>query len=183
MAVFLTHLREVADVYGYEKTLDALSSFSCKDKDVGSFLKTKAFNFDRRNKSRTYLVLDKKRIEQNKIRVLAYFTLSLKILEFDGSVSKTMIKNIDGISKEVPSIATLLIGQFGKDINAAHVSGDVIMNMCLGTIKEVQRLIGGRVVLVECLPIAPVLSFYQRHGFSFLQTDKNDKYRQMIKAL
>jgi hypothetical protein len=31
--VFLTHLREIAAVYGSEKTLEALSSFACKDKE------------------------------------------------------------------------------------------------------------------------------------------------------
>jgi hypothetical protein len=67
----------------------AITSFSCKDKDVEYFLKSKAFDFEKRDKSRTYLVFDDAQYVAGYVSVLAYFTLSLKSLEFRDTVSKT----------------------------------------------------------------------------------------------
>ena len=38
--------------------MDAISCFTCQDKDVETFLMNKAFEFERWDKSRTYLILD-----------------------------------------------------------------------------------------------------------------------------
>jgi len=182
--MLLKQLREVADGFENNEFVNALSTFTCKDKEVKTFLKDKAFEFDRRNRSRTYLVLDEGKISNNKLQILAYFTLSLKVLVFDDHVSKNAIKKIDGFSKDVSSVATILIGQFGKDQNIAQdISGDIFLNMCLGITNQARHLIGGRIALLECLPIEPVVAFYERNGFHFLQSDKKDKYQQMIKPL
>jgi len=49
--------------------------FTCQDADVESFLKNKAIDFEKRDKSRTYLITDD---ENNNL--LGYFTLSLTTL-------------------------------------------------------------------------------------------------------
>jgi hypothetical protein len=56
---------------------DGISGFTCRDGDVETFLKTKAFDFEIRNRSRTYLVFD-----DDKLDLLAYYTLSLKALNY-----------------------------------------------------------------------------------------------------
>ena len=60
---------------------EAISQFSCKDKDVEDFLKTKAFDFERRDKSRTYLVFE----DENNV-LIGYYTLSLNALPFRSEV-------------------------------------------------------------------------------------------------
>jgi hypothetical protein len=184
MATILKTLKEISEIIPLNELNASLHLFSCKDKDVENFLKTKAFEFDLRNKSRTYLILEKEPFVKGIIKVLAYFTLSLKILEFEPSISKNLIKNIDGFSKNINSVAVMLIGQFGKDeILAKNINGNAFFDICLGIIGNVQNLIGGRMVLVECLPLEKIVAFYSKNGFKFLQNDKNDKYMQMVRLL
>ncbi|MDR0936532.1 MAG: hypothetical protein LBM98_07635 [Oscillospiraceae bacterium] len=173
----------IADNRG-EELLAAIANFSCKDKDVERFLKTKALESDKRNKSRTYIVIEDEQVENGKLEILAYFTLMFKVLYLGDSVSKSVRKAIDGFNKDVPAVAVLLIGQFGKDENAARdISGEVFLKFCLSVVREIRELAGGRVVLLECLPIPQVVDFYERSGFTYLQTDPRDKYRQLILPL
>jgi hypothetical protein len=181
METILKTLKEISNIISQNELNALLNNFYCKDKDVEAFLKTKALEFDLRNKSRTYLILEKGSFIKGTVKILAYFTLSLKILEFEPCTSKSLIKSIDGFSKNISSIAVILIGQFGKDeFLAKNINGDIFLNICLGIIGNVQNLIGGRIALVECLPIEKIVSFYSKNGFKLLQSDKNDKYMQMV---
>ena len=79
----------------------------------------KAVDFDKRNKSRTYLIVDEKSIISD-IIILGYYTITLKNLPFSETVSKSMIKRIDGYSNNINSAESVLIGQFGKNYNAGY---------------------------------------------------------------
>ena len=172
-------LREVASNGANSFIEDAISKFTCQDKDVETFLKEKAFDFERRDKSRTYLVMD----DSSGI-LLGYFTLSLNALPFRDSVSKNTIKRIDGFSKDVNAVGIVLIGQLGKDSEKAKgLSGIQLLNMCIEAVCKVQEIIGGRFVMLECQDITKVVEFYKKNGFQFLQFDEKDKYLQMVRRL
>ena len=96
-----------------EKLLDAFSRFSCQDKDVEKFLKEKALDFDKRNKSRTYLLIDGDKDEE--IIIMGYYTLTLKSLKYNANLSKSKVKKIDGFRSDVIETESVLIGQLGKD--------------------------------------------------------------------
>jgi hypothetical protein len=156
---------------------DLIARFTCLDNDVESFLKNKAFDFERRNKSRTYLIY-----EGNLL--IGYFTLSLTALPFQGHISKNTVKDIDGFSKNVQAVGIILIGQFGKDkVLAKNIAGKSLFDICLDTVYRAQQIVGSRFVMLECQSIPKVVSFYTDNDFSFLQYDKNDKYMQMIRRL
>ena len=158
---------------------DAMSVFSCHDKDVEIFLKTKALDFERRDRSRTYLVFDEAAFD-----LLGYFTLSLNALPFRDKVSGNMIKRIDGFSKDVKAVGIILIGQFGKDKDLARTfKGTTLLDLCLQKVKLAQDITAGRFVMLECLDIPQVVSFYKSNGFTLLQMDSRDKYLQMVKRL
>lgn len=169
----------------YEETIrEAIASFSCKDKDVESFLKNKAFEFEKRNKSRTYLIYDKIKLVEGEFILFAYFTLSLKSLQFCEELPKTRIRDIDGFSKDVSGVAIPLIGQFGKDEKqASDIPGKDIFDLCMSKIYQVHSLIGGRHVLIECQEIDKIVEFYENNGFKILQKDNNDGYLQLVRKL
>lgn len=177
--LYATPLSEVAGT-SREKTIrEVIEGFSCKDKDVEYFLKEKAFDFEKRDKSRTYLVFDEATAE-----LVGYFSLSLKSLEFRDTLSRSKIKEIDGFSKDVKGIAIALIGQFGKDEKQEkNVSGNALLRICLDKLYQVQTLIGGRYILIECRDIDKVVDFYQNNGFTYLQLDKSDNYIQMARRI
>jgi len=155
---------------------NAIQNFRCKDSDVENFLKNKAFEFERRSKSRTYLIFEG-------VNLLAYYTLSLHSLEFDESISKNSIKKIDGFSKSVKSVGIVLIGQLGKDINLGKsITGAYLLDKCLRAALRVQDVVGGRYALLECTEEPKVVEFYKSNGFEVLQK-ADEKYLQMIKKL
>ena len=158
---------------------EAIANFTCKDNDVETFLKAKAFDFERRDKSRTYLVFtDKDSV------LLGYFTLTLNALPFRTGVSKNTIKLVDGFSKDVQAVGIIMIGQFGKDQKyAEHIKGTQLLDICLEAVYKAQDIAGGRFVMLECLEIPQVVSFYEKNGFVLLQRDEKDKYLQMIRRL
>jgi hypothetical protein len=156
-----------------------LSGFSCLDSDVESFLKTKAYQHEQRNRSRTYLV-----VSDDATTLEAYFTLSLKALEFDEGVSKSTIKSIDGFNKNASSTPVILIGQFGKDIrNGQKLKGAELLDICMRYVYEIHYLVGSRIVLVESANNEKALAFYRDNGFSVFREDQDDKLIQMIRSL
>jgi hypothetical protein len=163
-----------------EYIADGIAGFTCRDKDVEGFLKNKSFDYERRNKSRTYLIFD-----DGNETLLGYYTLSLKSLRFTEAVSKSTIKNVDGYSNKVNSVGIVLIGQFGKDeVLAKSVAGSQLFERCLKTVYEARRIVGGRFVMLECLDIDKIVAFYRDcFDFTDLQESENCKYRQMIKKL
>jgi hypothetical protein len=172
-------LKEVIDRDRLDFILGAIAQFTCLDDDVETFLKEKAIDFERRDKSRSYLIIDDKTNA-----LLGYFTLSLKALPFRKGVSKSVIKGIDGFSRDIGAVGIILIGQFGKDKELAkEVDGKHLFDICMETVYRAQRIIGGRFVLLECREIEKVVSFYSRQGFESLQYDKSDKYLQMVRRL
>jgi hypothetical protein len=182
--LFAKTLREIVGTELESPIIKAIEGFSCKDKDVENFLKHKAFDFEKHDKSRTYLIFDDERFLVGTASILAYFTLSLKPLRLHDTLSKNKIKDIDGFSKEVNHVAIALIGQFGKDeFIAREVSGKDILTVCMDIMYQIHTLIGGRYVLIECQAIDKVVEFYRGNGFKLLQTDNRDNYLQMVRRL
>ncbi|MCL2016436.1 MAG: hypothetical protein FWG68_09355 [Defluviitaleaceae bacterium] len=155
---------------------NAIQNFNCKDADVENFLKNKAFDFERRNKSRTYLIFEDKSL-------VAYYTLSLHSIVFEESTSKNLVKKLDGFSKDVQSVGIILIGQLGKDFNLGkNISGAYLLDECLSAIIDVKRIVGGRYTMLECAEIPKIVKFYKNNGFEVFQKI-DDKYLRMIKKL
>jgi len=147
--------------------------------DVETFLRRKALDFERRDKSRTYLIID-----DNDNNLLGYYTLSLKALPFGKNISKSIIKTIDGFSKEINAVGLILIGQFGKDLRLAkNVEGKYLFDICMDTVYRAHNIVGGRFVMLECHNIEKVVNFYKKQGFEYLQYDPSDKYLQMVRRL
>ena len=178
---------QLKDIVGTDKELDFIKSinlFSCKDDDVETFLKSKALEYEKRSKSRTYLILDDERLYKNEIIICGYFTLSLKALNFSDNVSKSKIKSIDGFSKDIRMTATILIGQFGKDQYVAkNIDGSNLFSECLKVVYDIHNRVGNRIVLLECNNFDKIVSFYEKNGFEILQNSESGKYLQMIRQL
>ena len=173
-------IKDIAGQRREQQFLNAIQNFVCQDKDVEIFLKNKALDFDKRNKSRTYLLIDEN--NDDEIIILGYYTLTLKSLPFGETVSKSMIKRIDGYSNNINSAESVLIGQFGKNYNyKSELSGVTLLNYAMDTVYDIHELAAGRIVFLECLDNEKVVKFYQDNGFIFLQ--RSGEYLQMVRHL
>ncbi|MCM1062828.1 MAG: hypothetical protein NC452_21515 [Eubacterium sp.] len=162
-----------------QNLMKLLSSFSCdKDKDVESFLHNRAIDFERLNKSRTYLLCDDEILDkEGRIIILGYFSLSLKVLDLSENLSNRKRKMLDGISAKlhgevIRSVPCYLIGQLAKNSNIPNtisVSGAEMINCAMSIIRSAETVVGGRYVLIECHNNPKLLKFYTENSFEIFE--------------
>lgn len=165
--------------------VDILSSFHCsKNSDVESFLRTKSIRFEKADKSRTYLIIDECSFINGKIEILAYFTVAIKKIDLADDISKKLRRELDGISKTVCYFNSYLIGQLAKnDYCANKIKGQDIIKYSEDTIVEVYKIIGGRIIIIECENIDALKNIYFKNGYKMLQVDMNSNLIQLYKPI
>jgi len=176
----LKHLLKVQDE---NKIKELLNSFSCtKNKQVEKFLKNSSILFEKKNKSRTYLIFEK-----NSNHLLAYYTLTISTVKIK-QASKKLLQKLDGISRENKEVYPVyLIGQLGKnDTYRYRISGDKILNHAIDMIYDASSIAGGRIILIETQNNENLKKFYEKNKFKVLQSradDKDNDYLQMYRLI
>lgn len=156
----------LADI-GEEKTLKILQTFQCKKNlDLESFITNphQAIRFEKNKTTSTYLYID------NNLTLIAYYTISLKVLDTSRLSSKSLIKKLDGIDKNRETIPCYLIAQLGKNTNCQHKIGQYLLDSAIQTIKELAEIVGGRFILLDSINEKKVIDFYTSldNGFTIL---------------
>lgn len=170
-------------------TQELVSIFNCaKDPDIEFFLQKRAMQFEKLGKSRTFLIYDED--DNESFKVLAYFTLALQVLKVPDKLSNRKIKTLDGFNakingERITEFPALLIGQLGKnDLYKDSVTGDEVMQFCLGKILEGQYRLGGRIIMLECKDIPYLINFYKKFGFQKIEKEYNDgELLQLIRII
>lgn len=162
--------------------------------DVEFFLHKKAIEFEKMDLARTYLVMS---TFKSKPFIAGYFAISNKPLiipkkQFNG-ISKTLQRRLLGIGNRTEQssyeIKGFLLGQLGKSFSteaqqAKACSGNDLLTLAYEKIKEAHRIIGGRVLYLECEPNDKVISFYKSNGFTQLENyESQNKYCLMVKQM
>ncbi len=122
-------------------------------------------------------------IEDSTGHLLAYFTLTFKEIALTATVSGSQRKALDGFSKNAQQIRAFLIGQLGKNhsISPNTLSLEKILNDGIYPILvDAQRLLGGRVVMLECENTPSLIKLYERADYKLLQTSE---LAQMVRSL
>lgn len=188
-------LAEILEESGESGAEKLLSSFSCPiNKDVETFLlnENKAINMERQRVSVTYLVFYKEIF-------CAYFTLASKIIAIEkghGISNKTYerITKFGTCDNNICTIPSPLIAQLGKnytDNRNELIDGDTLLDFALMYIKDVQKLVGGKVVYIECKDEVNLVDFYSRNGFVEFgrreldpdEIDENDDCKYLLRML
>lgn len=164
------------------------SNFECKkDPDIQSFLINRAILYERKNKSRTYLLVDAADIRN----LLGYCSVSPQVLRIPENLSNSQIKKLDGLytrnrngNGPISEIPAYLIGQVGKNSKFVdEITGKDILNIAFEAIETAQEAVGGRVAYIECKPIQEVIDFYKNNGFTYLWEDPIDGMLQMYTVI
>ena len=175
---YVVKLKDVLQLDSFPRLYEKLSDFSSKNSDVADFIKNKAIDFEKRDLSRTYLILDYETEE-----IAGYFSLSLKVLNFNAEVSNTVKKRIHGITSYAPFASVILIGQLSKNFNySGTIGGTDILNYAMDVVNKVHELVGCRVCMVETLSSEEnkkVVDFYESYGFKKLIDSKEEEYYQL----
>jgi len=167
-------LNELLSQHTQEKIDKLLTTFECtQNPDLEEFLTipTKAIQSEKRAITRTYLYLE---LQNNKLTVVAYFTIAIKILYSDG-LSKSVIKKLDGVDKHREAMPSYLIAQLGKSKTCRYKIGLYILDNAIEKIRQSHQVVGGRFIILDSVNIQKVIAFYQSEPNSFILLDKNTK--------
>lgn len=72
-----------------------------------------------------------------------------------------------------------MIGQLGKNFQNGYdryITGDILLRLACEQVCEVQKMIGGRFVFLECEDIPKLKEFYESNGFMCYNKRKLEKY-------
>lgn len=186
------NLREMSEMMEETKIVNIISDFSCPyNKDVEEFLHFKAMEFSKQRLASVYLVFAS---YKEKPVLAGYFALAQKYFHIDvtrgGSIGSNLRRRIkrfaaydDSIHKCI--IPAPLIGQLGKNYKNGYdklITGDELLKIACDTVKEAQRILGGKLVYLECEDVASLIKFYEDNGFvNFgsrrLDGDERDKIK------
>lgn len=182
------NLKEMIEQIGEDETKKVLSDFSCPlNPDVEHFIKHTAIEFSKQGISSTYLVM----ASYKKSYVLVgYYTLANKIFCIEKSSLpnrkwKSRISKFAQIDTTIQryTLSAPLIGQLGKNYAHAYnklITGDELLKLALDKVSEMQMIVGGKIVYLECEDKPFLLDFYSRNGFfnfgkRALDRDETDK--------
>ena len=151
-----------------------LNTFSCgQDSDIASFLHSRAVEFERLSKARTYLIVDEISLKQGTFTILGYFSIALKTLSIPETLSNRARKELDGFSgkihgEPIQNIPCYLIGQLARNslTDAKTLPGNAIFGLAYGTIAAAVNLVGGRYLMIECRNIESLIRFYKNNLFT-----------------
>ncbi len=196
------NLAEISEMMGEEYLLKIISDFSCPyNKDVEKFLHVNAVEFARQSISATHLLFAPYKGEKV---LVGYFTLANKHFHIDlkgHGINGTLRRRINRFAhydSELKKyiVSAPLIGQLGKNYTNGYnklITGDELLKIACDTVKEVQGIIGGKMVYLECEDTPKLLEFYSENGFynfgkRLLENDEKDLMQgqyliQMLKYL
>lgn len=167
------NLTEMITQIGEKEVQTILSDFSCPlNPDVEHFLKYSAIEFSKQRISSTYLVMNSYKKEYV---LVGYFTLANKIFSIhqDDLPSKSWQRRIAKFAQFDSTInrytlSIPLIGQLGKNFSHKYntlITGDELLKLAIDKITEMQRIVGGKMVYLECDDDPKLLDFYSKNGF------------------
>ncbi len=165
-------LKDVIDELGEEKTKEILSQFSCPlNLDVEVFLHRNAVEFAKQGITATHLVFAP---HKGRPVIAGYFSLANKnIIVSNRSISASLKRRINKFGTFDPDrrgyrISAPLIAQLGKNYANSYnrlITGDELLHIACNKVVQVQEMIGGKIVYLECEDKPHLVQFYQTNGF------------------
>lgn len=183
MEYSVTNLDRLYEALGEKKLQEILNEYECpKNLEVEKFLKEKAIELSKQGISKTYIVTTF--IEERNV-IVGYFSIANKMTkikkDFFGGKTKRRFERFSETSKNTNMYFAYLplIGQLGKNFYNnynQYISGDILLHLACKQVCEVQKMIGGRFVFLECEDIPKIKEFYESNGFMCYNKRKLEKY-------
>lgn len=182
MGYNVIRLKDVYLTIGEKETKELIKDFECPlNKDVEYFLKQKAIEFSKQDIAETFLVTMPYK-EKNVI--VGYFAIANKTTEvsrnmFKGRSKKRFLKFATYRQEyERYCISLPLIGQLGKNFHNEYnklISGNILLKLACDKIREVQEIMGGRIIYLECEDKIKLKEFYESNRLRLLWKKKFGK--------
>lgn len=168
----LLSLQEIIEELGEGKTKNLLSSFSSPlNPDVEDFLKHKAIDFAKQRIAPTTLVYTSYKDEWV---LCGYFAIATKMFTVTkkcvGANTFKRLKKFGTYNQDYQccDIPAPLIAQLSKNFNNDYnklITGDELLKLACNEVQMTQRIIGGKIVYLECEDKPKLIDFYKSNGF------------------
>ncbi|MBO6310643.1 MAG: GNAT family acetyltransferase [Oribacterium sp.] len=193
MSLNVENVLDMISSYGEDGLKSDLAYFECpQNREIETFIRSKAIDFAKRKLSITYIVSDTLDGE-----IVGYFTLTHKAIDISGSnLSNTSRKKLSNYSRyekdsDTYSTSAFLLAQFGKNYgvnNGKRIAGIDLMQCALDILIDIQHRIGGGIVYLDAEERPELKEFYENRanyklfGERYSDAD-NIKYLQYMRFL
>lgn len=165
--------------YDIEKIENSFRKFSCRrEEDLENFLVQKAIPYEKTDYGKTYLLVDKEKLDAGEFVILAYFALAQRSVDISGLSNKRKRKILGEYPgrDSIKSVSAFLIGQLGRcdEYTKEDLSGQHILNECYHAISLAARIVGGKIIVLECREHM-FSKFYEAQGFKKLYNELNEE--------
>lgn len=182
-------LRTLLDNLGENDTkLDnILKRFSCQnEKDLETFLHSKAIIYEKSNIGKTFLLVDEKELEDNNFKIIGFFTLGITSIDISNISSNRRRKMLDSIPgrDKLSSISAYLIGQLGRcdSYSKEKLPGEIILKEAYAAIDRAIEVIGGNLLILECREHM-FSKFYEKYDFKKLYDELDNGLYTLYKKI
>ena len=197
------NLLDLSEMIGRAHIDRLISDFSCPlNPEVEKFFRFKALEFSTQRLASTYAVFA---ANEEQLALAGYFALSHNYFLMDAQklndMSKRLAKRISKFTKHNRELnryafSAPLIGQLGKnyaDSCDTLITGNELLKIACDTVDQALKIIGGKMVCLECEDKPVLVDFYRENGFQIfnrrkLESEDKDKMSgeyllQMLKYL
>ena len=196
----LYRLSELIDMFdeGASPLLDGLRAFSCRNaaacegdatkdaNDPNLYLRSYALEDEQYLRCVTYLVLDFESLNEGRVEIIGYFTLSLG--QFDSTVLpdevRAMLLGSDASRLAGKYVPAYLIAQLACSESVSHeeFNGASLLNFAESMVKRAAAIAGGSLMYLECGDV--LVPYYQNLGYVELKERGRDGLlRTMVKLI
>ncbi len=156
--------------------------------DIEEFYRLKAYEFDKQGIAKTTLVFASYKQET---ALVGYYTLANKIIVVrKNAVSAKNWRRVKrfGINQKDNNTCTIsapLIGQLGKNYYEGYnklIDGSELLQMAIDQVKQSQRILGGKIVYLECEDKPSLVEFYNSNNFYEFDRRKKDADEKNIEG-
>ncbi|MBO4512403.1 MAG: hypothetical protein J5746_06525 [Victivallales bacterium] len=170
MSYHALNILDVIENEGLGVAENIIAAYQCPiNKEIQDFLWYKSIDFARQKISITYFVVN------DDEELMGYFALANKTTRIPtANLSKQVQKKLRryGTYDEASAsfqVSAYLLAQFGRNFNkelTEKPSGTLLMNIATQIAQNVQRLIGGGILFLECEDVKELLDFYGANGYA-----------------
>ena len=165
-------LADMIDVKGEDFCREVLSTFtSPHNKDVQRYITERsAIDFAKQRVCQTFLVFAS---YKGKPVLCGYFSIANKFIvvkthRLSSALRRRLRKFATPAGPDEITITAPLIAQIGKNYTNEYnklITGDELLHFAIGMIKDAQKVLGGKIVYLECEDRGALVNFYLNNGF------------------
>lgn len=172
----LVSLHDLLEDYDEESVTVQLSAFKCsKDKELEDFLCRNSIIYEKRDMARTYLAVSLE------MEIVGYFSLGIRCgsIPDDLTVSKSLYKKLN-VNRDTGVAQMFLIAQLGRSDDSPKGLGRSLMEDAFYMLLEANRIVGCRVIRIDCKPAQSLVDYYSQYGFVPIRQNLDIELTMMV---